>query len=154
MTLSLDFTLNGRPCHAETPAHWTLLDLLRDGLALHGTKFGCGEGVCGTCTVLLDEEPVRSCLVLAARVRGRAVVTVEGLDRDGEPDPLQSAFAKAGAVQCGFCTPGMLLSVRALLAVNPAPSEDQVREALAGNLCRCTGYTKIVEAVLAVAASR
>ena len=154
MMLSLDFTLNGRPCHAAAPEHWTLLDLLRDGLALHGTKFGCGEGVCGTCTVLLDEEPVRSCLVLAARVRGRAVVTVEGLDRDGEPDPLQSAFAKAGAVQCGFCTSGMLLSVRALLAVNPAPSEDQVREALAGNLCRCTGYTKIVEAVLAVAASR
>ena len=154
MMLSLDFTLNGRPCHAAAPEHWTLLDLLRDGLALHGTKFGCGEGVCGTCTVLLDEEPVRSCLVLAARVRGRAVVTVEGLDRDGEPDPLQSAFAKAGAVQCGFCTPGMLLSVHALLAVNPAPSEDQVREALAGNLCRCTGYTKIVEAVLAVAASR
>jgi aerobic-type carbon monoxide dehydrogenase small subunit (CoxS/CutS family) len=154
MMLSLDFTLNGRPCHAEAPAHWTLLDLLRDGLALHGTKFGCGEGVCGTCTVLLDEEPVRSCLVLAARVRGRAVVTVEGLDREGEPDPLQSAFAKAGAVQCGFCTPGMLLSVRALLTVNPAPSEDQVREALAGNLCRCTGYTKIIEAVLAVAVSR
>jgi len=152
MTLSLDFTLNGRPCHAEAPAHWTLLDLLRDGLALHGTKFGCGEGVCGTCTVLLDDEPVRSCLVLAARTRGRAVVTVEGLDRDGEPDPLQVAFARAGAVQCGFCTPGMLLSVRALLAANPAPREHDVREALAGNLCRCTGYTKIVEAVLAVAA--
>ena len=154
MTLSLDFTLNGRPCHAEAPAHWTLLDLLRDGLALHGTKFGCGEGVCGTCTVLLDEEPVRSCLLLAARIRGRAVVTVEGLDREGEPDPLQGAFARAGAVQCGFCTPGMLLSVRALLAANPAPSEHEVREALAGNLCRCTGYTKIVEAVLAVAAGR
>ena len=154
MTLSLDFTLNGRPCQAEAPAHWTLLDLLRDGLALHGTKFGCGEGVCGTCTVLLDDEPVRSCLVLAARIRGRAVVTVEGLDREGEPNPLQVAFAKAGAVQCGFCTPGMLLSVRALLAANPAPSEHDVREALAGNLCRCTGYTKIIEAVLAVAAGR
>jgi len=154
MTLSLDFTLNGRPCQAEAPAHWTLLDLLRDGLALHGTKFGCGEGVCGTCTVLLDDEPVRSCLVLAARIRGRAVVTVEGLDREGEPNPLQVAFAKAGAVQCGFCTPGMLLSVRALLAANPAPSEHDVREALAGNLCRCTGYTKIIEAVLAIAAGR
>ena len=154
MTLSLDFTLNGRPCQAEAPAHWTLLDLLRDGLALHGTKFGCGEGVCGTCTVLLDDEPVRSCLILAPRIRGRAVVTVEGLDRDGEPDPLQVAFARAGAVQCGFCTPGMLLSVRALLAANPAPSEHDVREALAGNLCRCTGYTKIVEAVLAVATGR
>jgi len=154
MTLSFDFTLNGRPCQAEAPAHWTLLDLLRDGLALHGTKFGCGEGVCGTCTVLLDDEPVRSCLVLAARIRGRAVITVEGLDREGEPDPLQVAFARAGAVQCGFCTPGMLLSVRALLAANPAPSEHDVREALAGNLCRCTGYTKIVEAVLAVATGR
>jgi len=154
MTLSLDFTLNGHPCHAEAPAHWTLLDLLRDGLALYGTKFGCGEGVCGTCTVLLDEEPVRSCLVLAARARGRVVLTVEGLDRDGEPDPLQSAFAKTGAVQCGFCTPGMLLSVRALLAGNPVPSEPEVREALAGNLCRCTGYTKIIEAVLAMAAAR
>jgi carbon-monoxide dehydrogenase small subunit len=131
-----------------------LLDLLRDGLALHGTKFGCGEGVCGTCTVLLDDEPVRSCLVLAARIHGRAVITVEGLDREGEPDPLQVAFARAGAVQCGFCTPGMLLSVRALLAANPAPSEHDVREALAGNLCRCTGYTKIVEAVLAVATGR
>jgi len=151
MTLSLDFTLNGHSCHAEAPAHWTLLDLLRDGLALHGTKFGCGEGVCGTCTVLLDDQPVRSCLVLAARARGRVVLTVEGLDRDGEPDPLQCAFAKAGAVQCGFCTPGMLLSVRALLAGNPAPSEPEVREALAGNLCRCTGYTKIIEAVLAAA---
>jgi carbon-monoxide dehydrogenase small subunit len=154
MTLSFDFILNGRPCQAEAPAHWTLLDLLRDGLALHGTKFGCGEGVCGTCTVLLDDEPVRSCLVLAARIRGRAVITVEGLDREGEPDPLQVAFARAGAVQCGFCTPGMLLSVRALLAANPAPSEHDVREALAGNLCRCTGYTKIVEAVLAVATGR
>jgi carbon-monoxide dehydrogenase small subunit len=104
--------------------------------------------------VLLDDEPVRSCLVLAARIRGRAVITVEGLDREGEPDPLQVAFARAGAVQCGFCTPGMLLSVRALLAANPAPSEHDVREALAGNLCRCTGYTKIVEAVLAVATGR
>jgi aerobic-type carbon monoxide dehydrogenase small subunit (CoxS/CutS family) len=154
MTLSFDFTLNGRPCQAEASAHWTLLDLLRDGLALHGTKFGCGEGVCGTCTVLLDDEPVRSCLVLAARIRGRAVITVEGLDREGEPDTLQVAFVRAGAVQCGFCTPGMLLSVRALLAANPAPSEHDVREALAGNLCRCTGYTKIVEAVLAVATGR
>jgi carbon-monoxide dehydrogenase small subunit len=154
MTLSFDFILNGRPCQAEAPAHWTLLDLLRDGLALHGTKFGCGEGVCGTCTVLLDDEPVRSCLVLAARIRGRAVITVEGLDREGEPDTLQVAFVRAGAVQCGFCTPGMLLSVRALLAANPAPSEHDVREALAGNLCRCTGYTKIVEAVLAVATGR
>jgi len=149
--ISIDFTLNGRPCRIDVPAHWTALDLLRDGLALNGTKYGCGEGVCGTCTVLLDGEPVRSCLVLAARLRGRVVLTVEGLDRDGEPDRLQAAFARAGAVQCGFCTPGMLLSARALLASNPSPSEQDVREALAGNLCRCTGYTKIVHAVLAAA---
>ena len=149
--IPLDFTLNTRPCLIEAPAHWTVLDLLRDGLALNGTKYGCGEGVCGTCTVLLDGEPVRACLVLAARLRGRTVVTVEGLDRDGEPDRLQAAFARAGAVQCGFCTPGMLLSARALLAANPAPTEHDVRDALAGNLCRCTGYTKIIEAVLAAA---
>ena len=152
--ISVDFTLNGRPCRIEAPAHWTALDLLRDGLALIGTKYGCGEGVCGTCTVLVDGEPVRSCLLLAARLRGRTVLTVEGLDRDGEPDRLQAAFARAGAVQCGFCTPGMLLSARALLASNPSPTESDVREALAGNLCRCTGYTKIIEAVLAAAAGR
>ena len=152
--IPLDFTLNERPYRIEAPAHWTVLDLLRDGLALNGTKFGCGEGVCGTCTVLLDGEPVRSCLVLASRLRGRTVVTVEGLDRDGEPDRLQAAFARAGAVQCGFCTPGMLLSARALLAANPAPTEHDVRDALAGNLCRCTGYTKIIEAVLAAAGGR
>ena len=149
--MSLDFTLNGRPCRAEAPDHWTALDLLRDGLALTGTKDGCGEGVCGTCTVLLDGEPVRACLLLAVRLRGRAVVTVEGLEREGEPDRLQVAFARAGAVQCGFCTPGMLLSAQALLASNPSPTEHDVREALAGNLCRCTGYTKIIEAVLAAA---
>ena len=151
---SIDFTLNGGPCRIDAPAHWTVLDLLRNGVALAGTKYGCGEGVCGTCTVLLDGEPIRSCLVLASRVRGRAVLTVEGLDRDGEPDPLQRAFASTGAVQCGFCTPGMLLSAHALLASNPAPTEADVREALAGNLCRCTGYAKIVEAVLAASAGR
>ena len=152
--MSLNFTLNGRPCRTEAPAHWTALDLLRDRLALTGTKYGCGEGVCGTCTVLLDGEPVRACLVLAARLRGRAVVTVEGLERDGEPDRLQAAFARAGAVQCGFCTPGMLLSAQALLASNASPTAKDVREALAGNLCRCTGYTKIIAAVLAAARER
>ena len=152
--MNLDFTLNGRPCRAEAPAHWTVLDLLRDGLALHGTKYGCGEGACGTCTVLLDEEPVRACLVLAAHVRGRALTTVEGLEQDGETDRLQAAFLRAGAVQCGFCTPGMLLAARALLATDPSPTEHRVREALAGNLCRCTGYTKIVKAVLAASVAR
>jgi aerobic-type carbon monoxide dehydrogenase small subunit (CoxS/CutS family) len=149
--IPIEFNLNGRTSRVEVPSHWTVIDLLRDGLALNGTKYGCGEGVCGTCTVLLDGEPIRSCLVLASRLRGRSVVTVEGLDHDGEPDRLQAAFARAGAVQCGFCTPGMLLSARALLAANPSPTEHDVREALAGNLCRCTGYTKIIEAVLAAA---
>ena len=152
--MTLDFTLNGRPCRTEAPDHWTLLDLLRDGLALHGTKYGCGEGACGTCTVLLDGEPVRACLVLAAHVRARVLTTVEGLEQDGEADRLQAAFLRAGAVQCGFCTPGMLLVARALLASDPTPTEHRVREALAGNLCRCTGYTKIVKAVLAASTTR
>ena len=147
--MKLELTLNGRPCVTEAPGHWTVLDLLRDGLNLMGTKYGCGEGVCGTCTVLADGRPIRACLVLAAHVRGRALVTVEGLERDGRLDPLQTAFAERGAAQCGFCTPGMLLAAQALLAQNPAPTVDDVREALAGNLCRCTGYTKIVDAVLA-----
>ena len=149
--MRLTLTLNGRPCTTEAPAHWTVLDLLRDGLHLAGTKDGCGEGVCGTCTVLADGQPIRACLVLAAHVRGRALVTVEGLEIDGRLDPLQTAFAERGATQCGFCTPGMLLSARALLAENPAPTAQEVREALSGNLCRCTGYAKIVEAVLAAA---
>ena len=152
--IPLDFIVNGRPAHVEAPSHWTVLDLLRDGLALTGTKDGCGEGVCGACTVLLDGEPARACLVLASRLRGRSVMTVEGLEQGGAPDPLQEAFARAGAVQCGFCTPGMLLSAHALLAENPTPTARDVREALAGNLCRCTGYTKIIQAVLTAAVSR
>jgi carbon-monoxide dehydrogenase small subunit len=150
MTLALEFTLNGRPCRIGAPPHFTVLDLLRDGLSLTGTKDGCGEGVCGACTVLLDGRPIRACLVLAARLAGRSLVTIEGLEHD-RPDPLQDAFAKLGAAQCGFCTPGMILSARALLDDTPAPSADEIREALAGNLCRCTGYVKIVDAVLAAA---
>ena len=152
--MNLTFTLNGRPCATEAADHWTVLDLLRDGLSLMGTKYGCGEGVCGPCTVLADGRPLRACLVLAAHVRGRELVTVEGLEADGRLDRLQTAFAELGATQCGFCTPGMLLSAKALLTERPAPTEDEVREALAGNLCRCTGYTKIVEAVLAAAPGR
>jgi carbon-monoxide dehydrogenase small subunit len=151
VSLAIDFTLNGRPCRTEAPAHWTVLDLLRDGLALAGTKDGCGEGDCGACTVLLDGAPIRACLVLAARLAGRSLLTIEGLEGDGL-DPLQETFARLGAAQCGFCTPGMLLSARALLDGNPRPTAHEVREALAGNLCRCTGYVKIVEAVLAAAA--
>jgi len=152
--VNLALTVNGRPCVTDVPEHWTVLDLLRDGLSLMGTKYGCGEGVCGTCTVLADGRPLRACLVLAAHVRGRNLVTVEGLERDGRLDQLQTAFAELGATQCGFCTPGMLLSAKALLAERPAPTAEEVREALSGNLCRCTGYTKIIEAVVAAAPGR
>ncbi len=153
MRIAIDFTLNARTCRTDVPAHWTVLDLLRDGLALMGTKDGCGEGVCGACTVLLDGEPVRACLVLAARLAGRSLLTIEGLgDGAGDRlDALQDAFARLGAAQCGFCTPGMILAARSLLDANPAPTAGEVREALAGNLCRCTGYVKIIEAVLAAA---
>ena len=147
-SVNLSFTLNNSICSTTAPAHWTVLDLLRDGLALTGTKDGCGEGVCGACTVLLDNEPIRACLLLAARLDGRSLLTIEGLERDAL-DPLQDAFATRGAAQCGFCTPGMILASRALLSQNPTPTAHDVREALAGNLCRCTGYVKIIEAVLA-----
>jgi aerobic-type carbon monoxide dehydrogenase small subunit (CoxS/CutS family) len=150
MTLALEFMLNGRPCRVDAPSHFTVLDLVRDALSLTGTKDGCGEGVCGACTVLLDGRPVRACLVLAAHLEGRSLITIEGMEGDA-PDSLQDAFVRLGAVQCGFCTPGMILSARALLDDTPAPSADEVREALAGNLCRCTGYVKIVDAVLAAA---
>jgi carbon-monoxide dehydrogenase small subunit len=125
----------------------TLLQLLREKLALTGTKNGCEAGECGACTVLLDGEPVNSCMVLAVEVDGREVVTVEGLAQDGQLTTLQEAFIEHNAVQCGFCTPGMLISARALLQRNPDPTEDEVREALVGNLCRCTGYVRIVDAV-------
>ena len=124
-----------------------LIDVLRDTLGLTGTKEGCGEGECGACTVLVDGRAVNSCLVLAAQVRGRHVLTVEGLAGDGGMAVLQQAFIDNGAVQCGYCTPGMLMSAKALLMQNPSPTEDEIRLALAGNLCRCTGYTAIVKAV-------
>ncbi|HYW69094.1 MAG TPA: (2Fe-2S)-binding protein [bacterium] len=140
-------TVNGEARQADVPSATTLVELLREHLALTGTKVGCGHGECGACTVLLDGEPVNSCLVFAAQCDGREVTTVEGLSRDGELDRIQNAFVDAGAVQCGFCTPGMIMSAAALLASNPAPSRNEIEEAVSGNLCRCTGYVKIVDAV-------
>jgi aerobic-type carbon monoxide dehydrogenase small subunit (CoxS/CutS family) len=147
--ITLDINENRYQLPVES--HWTLLDVLRDRLGLTGAKKGCGRGECGACTVLVDGVAVQSCLVLAVQVHGKSVTTIEGLTRQGLPDPLQVAFHEAGAIQCGFCTPGMILSARSLLDRCPHPTELQVKEALSGNLCRCTGYVKIVEAVMRVA---
>jgi carbon-monoxide dehydrogenase small subunit len=147
----LQLTVNGRPVTLEVPATRRLLDLLRDDLGLKGSKEGCGEGDCGACTVLLNGRPVNSCLVLALQAEGAEVVTIEGVGGEDGLHPLQQAFIDAGAVQCGYCTPGMVLAAKALLDVNPDPTPDQIRAALAGNLCRCTGYQKQVAAVSAAA---
>ena len=129
--------------------HRTLLEVLRDTLGLTGTKKGCDEGECGACTVLIDGEAVLSCLLLAVEAQGKRITTIEGLAKDGQLHPLQQAFIDHGAIQCGFCTPGVILSAKALLDRNPKPTEAEVRAAIAGNLCRCTGYVKSVEAILA-----
>jgi carbon-monoxide dehydrogenase small subunit len=139
--------VNGSAEQADVPSNLTLLQLLRERLAVTGPKNGCAAGECGACTVLLNGEPVNSCLVLAVECDGAEVVTVEGLAPAGGLDPVQAALIEAGAVQCGFCTPGILISARALLNRNPQPTEAEIREALVGNLCRCTGYLRIVEAV-------
>ena len=145
--MRVSLRVNRRPVECDVDPSLRLLDLLRDRLHLTGTKEGCGEGECGACTVLLDGRPVNSCLVLAAQADGKDVVTVEGLSVEGRLHPVQQAFVETGAVQCGFCTPGFVVSAAALLQANPSPSDEEIRTALEGNLCRCTGYTKIVEAV-------
>lgn len=145
-------TVNGEARAVAFPVHHTLLEVLREELALTGTKHGCELGECGTCTVLVDGRPVLSCLVLAAEVEGRSIETVEGLQSGNALHPLQRTFADLGAAQCGYCTPGILMAAKALLAANASPSRAQVRAALAGNLCRCTGYLKILEAVEGAAA--
>jgi len=145
--------VNGETHEVWTAVHKTLLELLREDLHLTGTKHGCEVGECGTCTVLVDGQPLLSCLTLPIEVMGKEITTVEGLAVNGHPHPLQTAFAELGAAQCGYCTPGMLVTAKALLDHNPAPERDAVREALAGNLCRCTGYLKILDAV-ALAAER
>ena len=144
---SISMTVNGSKEYATVPSNMTLLQLLREMLALTGTKNGCEAGECWACTVLINGEPVNSCMILAVEVDGAEVVTVEGLAHDDQLDIVQQALVEEGAVQCGFCTPGMLMSARALLNRNPNPAEAEIREALVGNLCRCTGYNRIVRAI-------
>ena len=147
----LTFTLNGEPVQLEIEPHLTLLQVLREELELPGTKEGCGMGECGTCTVLLDGKTVNSCIFPALEVEGKSVMTIEGLaDAKRGLHPIQKAFVEHGAIQCGFCTPGMVLSAKALLDENPKPTEEEIRNGIAGNLCRCTGYLQIIEAIKAV----
>jgi carbon-monoxide dehydrogenase small subunit len=147
MKARLGLTVNGESIEVLVPAHKTLLEVLREDLGLTGTKHGCELGECGTCTVLVDGTPVLSCLALPLELEGREITTVEGMASGGELHPLQRAFAELGAAQCGYCTPGILLTAQALLAETPVPTREEVKQALAGNLCRCTGYTKILDAV-------
>jgi len=144
--------VNGEAYDLLTYPHRTLLEVLREDLHLTGAKESCGEGACGTCTVLLDGAPVRSCLLLAIEAEGREVTTIEGLAAGGKLHPLQEAFVEHHAIQCGFCTPGMILTAKALLDATPEPTEEEIRRALSGNICRCTGYAKIVDAVKAASA--
>ena len=143
----LRLRVNAESHEVATEVNKTLLEVLREDMNLTGTKHGCELGECGTCAVLVDGEPVLSCLMLGIEAVGRDVVTVEGMTRNGKPHPLQNAFADLGAAQCGYCIPGILLTAKALLDNNPRPSRDEIRQALSGNLCRCTGYTKILQAV-------
>ena len=143
----LELDVNGEREQLLVPVHKTLLEVLREDLGLTGTKHGCELGECGTCTVLMDGKPALSCLLLPVQVAARSITTIEGLARGAELHPLQRAFAELGAAQCGYCTPGILLAASALLEETPAPSRDKIKEALAGNLCRCTGYVKIIEAI-------
>jgi carbon-monoxide dehydrogenase small subunit len=143
----LRLRVNGETKEVATEVSKTLLEVLREDLALTGTKHGCELGECGTCAVLVDGEPVLSCLMLGIEAENTEIVTVEGMTQNGKPHPLQKAFADLGAAQCGYCIPGILLTAKALLDENPQPTRDEIRQALAGNLCRCTGYTKILQAV-------
>ena len=145
--LQLKFNLNGNEVSTKIQPNLLLVDLLRDVLNLKGTKVGCREGECGVCTVLVNGEPVNSCILPAMKVSGQSVTTIEGLSKEDELDPIQEAFVDAGAIQCGFCTPAMVLTAKALLEKNPHPDESQIRQSLSGVLCRCTGYSKIVKAV-------
>lgn len=150
-TIEVSMEVNGDTVRREVPASRTLIDFLRDDLGLTGTKEGCGKGECGACTVLVDGKPVNSCLMLAYQANGCKVTTIEGLERNGELHPLQEAFMEEGAVQCGFCIPGMIVAAKAILDANPEPTRDEIRQGISGNICRCTGYVKIIDAIEAAA---
>jgi len=147
MKRMVELKVNDELWEIEIDPHRTLLEVLREDLGLMGTKEGCGLGACGACTVLVEGSPVLSCLTLAVEAENKNITTIEGLMKDNEPDPVQLAYVNHGAIQCGFCSPGSIMSAKALLKNNPKPSRDEIKEALSGNLCRCTGYKKIVEAV-------
>ena len=147
----ITLTVNGKPYEVSVKPHSTLLDVLRDHLGFTGTKRGCDTGDCGSCTVIMDGRSVNACLVLALKADGRNIVTIEGLADGTKLHPLQEAFIEHGAIQCGFCTPGMVLSAKVLLDRNPKPTEEEIKSGIAGNLCRCTGYIKIIEAIQAAA---
>jgi len=151
MDKTITFTVNGQPTTVTTDPERPLLEVLREDLQLTGTKYGCGEGECGACSVILDGRVVNSCLVLALECEGSEVLTIEGLAANGRLHPIQQAFVDHGAIQCGFCTPGMIMAAHALLQAHPAPTEEQIKRGLEGNLCRCTGYRKIIDAVLSLA---
>ena len=143
---NISLKINGENIDIEIDENLRLIDLLRDKLSLHGTKEGCGEGECGACTVIMDGETVNSCMVMAFQAHNSEITTIEGLEKDGKLDPVQRAYMEVGAVQCGFCIPGMVLSTKALIDKNPHPTRDELREGISGNLCRCTGYNKAIDA--------
>lgn len=147
MKTQIRLQVNGFEYDLLIKPHWTLVDVLRNEIGLTGTKKGCGKGECGACTVIMDGEAILACLVLPVRAQGKSILTIEGLAQEGKLDSLQDAFVKYGAIQCGFCTPGMIMTSRAFLINNPHPTEEKIKRALSGNLCRCTGYVKIIEAV-------
>lgn len=147
MKMRIDLKVNHELWDIEVEPHRTLLEVLREDLGLTGTKEGCGLGACGACTVLIDGAPILSCLTLAVDVENKSITTIEGLAKDGQPHPIQLAFVNHGAIQCGFCTPGAIISAKALLDKNRKPSHEEIQEAMSGNLCRCTGYIKIIKAV-------
>lgn len=151
MKQEISLRINGEEYQVSVPPERLLVDVLREDLLLTGTKKGCAEGECGACTVLIDGEPVASCMTMVGQVQGKEITTIEGLARDGQLHPIQKAFVELGAIQCGFCSPGFIMVSKALLDKNPNPTEEDIKRAIAGNLCRCTGYQKIVEAIQAAA---